>query len=126
MWWLDAPAAYKNSDGKAWADGAEFIQTVPTSWDETRVLAGDIGRFIVSARRKGDTWYIGAMTNEQARTIKVKLDLGEGSFSAHLMQDGADVSRLAVADRKLLSSQALTLKLAPSGGAVAVLRPTSP
>lgn len=119
----DSPSAYKTSDGKGWADGAEFIQTVPSSWDETRVLAGDIGQFIVTARRKGDTWYIGAMTNEQARTIKVPLDfLGKGSYSAQVMQDGADISHLTVAERKVLASQSLTLKLAPSGGAVAVVR----
>jgi alpha-glucosidase len=119
----DAPAAYKSSDGKTWADGAEFIQTVPSSWDETRVLAGDIGQFIVSARRKGDTWYIGAMTNEQARTVKVPLDfLGKGAYSARVMQDGADISRLTVSGHKVLPNQSLTLKLAPSGGAVVILR----
>jgi alpha-glucosidase len=48
--------------GVSAGSGAEFIQTVPSAWDETRVLAGDIGQFIVSARRIGDTWYIGAMT----------------------------------------------------------------
>src|SRR5471032_282937 len=123
----DGPAAYKTSDGKGWADGAEFIQAVPTSWDETRVLAGDIGQFIVTARRKGDSWYIGAMTNEQARTVKVSLDfLGKGNYSARVMQDGADASHLAVAERKVLANQSLALKLAPSGGAVVVVRLTSP
>ncbi|MES2162005.1 MAG: glycoside hydrolase family 97 protein [Pseudomonadota bacterium] len=123
----DGPAAYKTADGKGWADGAEFIQTVPTSWDETRVLAGDIGQFIVTARRKGDSWYIGAMTNEQARTVKVSLDfLGKGNYSARVMQDGADASHLTVAERKVLANQSLALKLAPSGGAVVVLRLTSP
>jgi alpha-glucosidase len=119
----DAPAAYRTSDGKAWADGAEFIQTVPSSWDETRVLAGDIGQFIVSARRKGDTWYIGAMTNEQARTVEVPLDfLDKGTYTARVMQDGADISHLAVAERTVQAHQRLTLQLAPSGGAVAEIR----
>jgi alpha-glucosidase len=112
----DSPAAYKN------ADGAEFIQAVPTSWDETRILAGDIGQYIVSARRKGDTWYIGAMTNEAGRTLKVPLSfLGKGSYTAQLLQDGADATRLKRSDSKVSSTQSLTLKLAPSGGAVAVI-----
>jgi alpha-glucosidase len=114
----DAPAAYKN------ADGVEFIQTVPTSWDETRILAGDIGQYIVSARRKGDTWYIGAMTNETGRTLKLPLSfLGKGAYSARTLQDGADANHLKAGDSKVTAAQSLTLKLAPSGGAVAVIKP---
>ena len=114
----DAPAAYKN------ADGAEFVQTVPTSWDETRILAGDIGQYIVSARRQGDTWYIGAMTNEAGRTLKVPLSfLGKGVYNAHVLQDGADASHLKASDSKVSATQSLTLKLAPSGGAVVVIKP---
>ena len=119
----DSPEAYKNADG-TWADGAEFIQNVPTSWDETRVLAGDIGEYIVTARRKGDTWYIGAMTNEEGRTIEVPLSfLGQGSYNAHVQQDGADVNHLASSDVAADAGKSLTLILAPSGGAVAVITP---
>ncbi len=119
----DSPEAYKNADG-AWADGAEFIQSVPASWDETRVLAGDIGQYIVTARRKGDAWYIGAMTNEEGRTIEVPLNfLGKGAYSAHLQQDGADVNHLTVSDITVDAGKNLTLTLAPSGGAVAVIAP---
>lgn len=117
----DSPAAYKNADG-SWADGAEFIQTVPTSWDETRILSGDIGQYIVSARRKGDTWYIGAMTNEAGRTLKVPLSfLGKGAYNAQLLQDGADANHLKTSTSKVNAGQSITLKLAPSGGAVAVI-----
>lgn len=117
----DAPAAYKNADG-TWADGAQFIQQVPTTWDETRILAGDIGQYIVSARRKGNTWYLGAMTNEAARTIKVPLAfLGKGSFTAQVLEDGKDASHLRASTRQVSAGQSLTLKLAPSGGAVAVI-----
>lgn len=117
----DSPAAYKNADG-SWADGAEFIQAVPTSWDETRILAGDIGQYIVSARRKGDTWYIGAMTNEAGRTLKVPLSfLGKGAYNAQLLQDGADANHLKTSTSKVNAGQSITLKLAPSGGAVAVI-----
>lgn len=119
----DSPAAYKNADG-TWADGAEFIQQVPTSWDETRVVAGDIGEYIVSARRKGDVWYVGAMTNESERTLKVPLAfLGKGEYHAHVLQDGDDVTRLDASDSKVTAMQTITLKLAPSGGAVAVITP---
>lgn len=121
----DSPDAYKNADG-TWADGAEFIQQVPTSWDETRVLAGDIGQYIVTARRKGNTWYIGAMTNEDGRTIEVPLSfLGQDEYSAHVRQDSADVNHLTASDITVDAGKSLTLTLAPSGGAVAVIAPNA-
>ena len=64
----DTPDAYS---GQA---GTDFLRAVPTSWDETRVLAGDIGEFIVIARRSKGGWFVGAMTNEAARTVKMPLD----------------------------------------------------
>lgn len=119
----DSPAAYKNADG-TWADGAEFVSAVPSSWDETRVLAGDIGQYIVTARRKGDVWYVGAMTNEAGRTVDVPLSfLGSGSYAAKIYQDGADASHLSVTDQAAGASQTLSLKLAGSGGAAAVITP---
>jgi alpha-glucosidase len=117
----DSPDAYKNADG-TWADGAEFIQNVPTSWDETRVLAGDIGQYIVTARRKGDNWYVGAMTNESGRTIEVPLSfLGDKIVSADIWQDGSDVNHLKRDDVLVSGAKPLSLVLAPSGGAVAII-----
>ncbi|ESQ90030.1 alpha-glucosidase [Asticcacaulis sp. AC460] len=122
----DSPSAYKKADG-SWADGAEILQMVPTTWDETRVVQGDIGQYIVSARRKGDTWYVGAMTNESGRDVTVPLSfLGDGKFTAKTWQDGADVNSLNVASNATDKSGSLTLKLAPSGGAVAVITPETP
>ena len=120
----DGPAAYRSRDGKRWAEGAEFLQQVPTTWDETRILAGDIGQFIVSARRRGDTWYIGAMSNEQGRSIQVPLDfLGQQGYRAHILQDGASPDRLLAKDTLVKAGQRLRLTLAPSGGAVVRLTP---
>jgi alpha-glucosidase len=121
----DSPDAYKNADG-SWADGARFIGAVPTSWDETRVLAGDIGQYIVTARRKGSTWYIGAMTNESARTLEVPLSfLPGGAYQAEILQDGKDRNHLAASTARVTGGSRLKLKLAGSGGAVAVLTPAA-
>jgi len=121
----DAPQAYRNTDG-SWADGAEFIREVPTTWDETRVLQGDIGEYIVTARRKDETWYLGAMTNENGRMLEIPLlFLPEGIYEATIWQDGADISSLDISTRRLDKSAHLQLKLAPTGGGVAVLRPVS-
>jgi len=119
----DAPQAYKKADG-TWEDGVDFLRAVPTTWDETRVLAGDIGQYIVTARRKGDAWYIGAMTNEAGRAVDVPLDfLGKGGFSARVWQDGATPTTLGATSRNVAASDSLALTLAGSGGAVAIITP---
>jgi hypothetical protein len=65
------------------------LRAVPTARIETRLLAGDIGEFIVIARRYRGSWFVGAMTNEAARTVKVPLDfLGTGRFIARIHADG--------------------------------------
>ncbi|MGN6208400.1 glycoside hydrolase family 97 protein [Asticcacaulis sp.] len=119
----DAPQAYKKADG-SWEDGVDFIRAVPTTWDETRVLQGDIGQYIVTARRKGDIWYIGAMTNEQGREVTIPLSfLGAGGYEATLWQDGAAPTALVRTTRAVSAGDSLTLKLAESGGGSAIIRP---
>jgi alpha-glucosidase len=122
----DSPDAYINADGSL-AAGVEFLKRVPASWDETRVLSGEIGEHIVTARRKGDTWYIGAMTNESARKLTVPLDfLSTGrAYSAEIYEDGADPNALRERTASLRAGGKLTLNLAGSGGAVAVIQPVA-
>jgi len=120
----DNPEAYKNADG-SWADGAQFIGKVPASWDETRVVDGDIGQYIVSARRKGSSWYIGAMTNESARKLEVPLSFLEGGvrYRAEILQDGKDRDHLAASTVQVGRGSRVKLSLAGGGGAVVVLTP---
>jgi alpha-glucosidase len=120
----DSPDAYR---GQA---GSEFLKIVPTSWDETRVLAGQIGQYIVIARRYGKEWYVGAMTNEQARDIQIPLDfLDNMAYQLSGFADGAkptDVRRLVevVTARKLLTTgrrngaNHFSVHLASGGGCV--------
>lgn len=125
----DSPITYSKTNGKwpqpqsDWQDGLEFIKDVPVIWDETRILQGDIGEYIVSARRKGSDWYIGAMTNESARTLNIPLNfLAKGSYSAQVWEDGETISSLNKSESKQSANQSINLKLAPSGGAVVLLR----
>jgi alpha-glucosidase len=122
----DSPDAYRNADG-TWADGAKFVGGVPTTWDETRVLDGDIGQYIVTARRKGNTWYVGAMTNESGRTVDVPLDFLKpgASYRADILEDGKDRNHLAARSARVTGKTKLKLKLAGSGGAVVTLAPAS-
>lgn len=118
----DSPDAYVENGRPA--AGFDFIQAVPTAWDETRFIAGDVGEYVAVARRKGRDWYVGAMTNESGRTVKVPLRfLPTGRFTARLWQDGPKPDALVTSDRAVTSRVALTLKLAPSGGAVVHLTP---
>src|SRR5438128_1525370 len=65
----DDPAAYR--DGRA---DLKFLREVPTTWDETRALAGEVGEFIVIARRHGTSWYVGAMNAMKPRELELRLD----------------------------------------------------
>jgi alpha-glucosidase len=77
------------------------------------------------ARRKGDDWYIGAMTNEQGRTLSVPLDfLAAGRrYEASIYQDAADPNRLRHGKALVRPNGRLKLTLSSSGGAAAVLKP---
>ncbi|HET6395792.1 MAG TPA: glycoside hydrolase family 97 protein [Pseudoxanthomonas sp.] len=117
----DSPDAYVD------AAGADFIAAVPARWDETRVLAGEIGRYVVIARRSGRDWYIGAMT-DRPRTLELDLDfLPAADYAVTLWRDGeapTDVRREQL--RLDGSRRRLTLRLAEGGGAALHLVPPSP
>ena len=120
----DSPDAYLDADGKP-AAGTDFLAMVPASWDETRVLDGAIGERIAIARRKGKDWYIGAMTNEQARTLTLPLAfLGKGKWTATTWADGDAATDLPRTQRDVIATDTLVLELAGSGGAAVRLSPT--
>ena len=69
----------------------EFIKQVPTTWDEIRVLDGLPMENITIARRSGKDWYVGSITNWDARDVKVPLSfLGEGKYTAEIYADAPD------------------------------------
>jgi alpha-glucosidase len=111
-------------DNYAGAAGFDFIRAVPATWDETHVVSGEIGERIVTARRLGKDWYVGAMTNETARTVDVPLDfLGSGRFTATIWQDGASPTDVITTTRVVTARDTLTLTLAASGGGAIRLVP---
>ncbi|MDA3853871.1 MAG: glycoside hydrolase family 97 protein [Bacteroidales bacterium] len=74
----------------------EFIVKIPTTWDETIVLHGVIGDYIAVARRKGNKWYVGAMTDKTSRTLEIDLSfLQEGTFKMEVFKDGINADRFA-------------------------------
>jgi alpha-glucosidase len=108
--------------------GMEFLDKVPTVWDETKVLNGEPARYVTIARRHGDTWYLGAMTNWDARDLDVPLSfLGAGEYEAQIFADGADADKVAtsltISRRKVKTGEKLTLHLAPGGGTAVIFSP---
>ncbi|MEX6686822.1 glycoside hydrolase family 97 protein [Danxiaibacter flavus] len=99
----------------------ELLGSIPTVWDTTIVLEGRVGEHIVTARRKNNDWYIGAMTNMHEKTFVIPLDfLDNRIYNATICEDGVNADRYA-SDYKLYSKEvssndSLTIKMAPGGG----------
>jgi alpha-glucosidase len=101
-----------------------FLSGVPTTWDETHVLSGEVGEWIALARRKGDDWYVAAMTDWTPRELELDLSfLGEGAWVAEIFSDGANAHRNAEDYRRVeatvRANQPLGIELAAGGGWVA-------
>ncbi|HEY7304077.1 MAG TPA: glycoside hydrolase family 97 protein [Bryobacteraceae bacterium] len=111
----DTPKAYQDQPA------FDFIRHAPATWDETKVLDGLPGEFIIMARRKGDEWFLGAMTSWTAREMDVPLTfLGSGRYTAEIYADAPDASQYpkSVSIRKQAVDRGtkLAIKMAPGGG----------
>lgn len=116
----DHPDNYKNQPG------IEFLKKVPTVWDDTKVLNGEVGKYITMVRKKDDIWYLGAMTNSESRTLKIDLDfLGDGKWELNYFKDANDANvhaeKLEEGKAKVSSSDNLTIEMAPGGGYAAYI-----
>lgn len=69
LFWYDKPAQC------GWEPALEFFKQLPTTWDETRLVNGEIGRFITTARRKRDDWFVGTMNGDQPRALEIPPEL---------------------------------------------------
>ena len=92
----DSPSRYLRED-----ECTRFIASVPTTWEDTRVLAAKAGDYYVVAKRKGSKWFIGAMTGDKAQDIDISLDfLGKNGHLTYF-QDGRNAHRIAVDYKRL-------------------------
>lgn len=99
----------------------EFIRNTPATWDETRVLNGRPGEFITITRRHGKEWFLGSLTNWDARQLNLSLDfLGAGEFTATIYSDAPDADKhpeIVQVEKKVVTRAShLEAKLAPGGG----------
>jgi len=118
----DSPDAY---DGQK---ETEFLKAVPSSWDETRVLNGVPPKYITIARRRGSEWFVGSITDWDARELDVPMSfLGSGAYDAEIYADGpnatAQPTDSTVEKRRVNAQTVLKLKLAPGGGSAIRLVP---
>ena len=106
LFWYDKPDEIKSEAA------LDFFRDLPTVWDETRVLAGEIGEMAVVARRKGAEWWIGAITNEQPRSLSLPLVFLQDSEprTARLYCDAGSKELSVTRDSKL------GLEMGASGG----------
>ncbi len=119
----DSPTHYEHEP-----EAMEFLGPVPSVWDETRVLDGAIGRFIIVARRHGQDWYLAAMTDWTPRSGDIPLTfLGAGDYQMTAWEDGPDAATRASDYRKTTTAVTraahVKMQLGPGGGWVARIRP---
>jgi alpha-glucosidase len=100
----------------------ELLGSIPTVWDETKIIDGKVGEYIITARKKGDDWFIGSMGNWQPHDLKLPLDFLDesGSYSAVICEDGVNADRYAsdykITQSRLTRKDTVNINLAPGGG----------
>ncbi len=117
--WADKPDVYLASSA------VDLIRTMPTTWDETKVLPGSkIGDLSVFARRKGKDWYVAVINGAAKRSYTLDLSfLGEGNYSTTIFKDVAtDNTKMASEETTVTSSTKIKVELNAGGGFVAVIK----
>ena len=112
----DSPSNYMREQ-----ECLEYIAQIPTVWDETKGLCGEVGKYIAMARRSGDVWYVGGMTDWSERTLTLDLNfLPEGEYVMEMYVDGANAHRIARDYKKTLADVPadgkVAVHMAPGGG----------
>ena len=121
----DNPSSYRKDK-----EYTRFVSRIPSVWDRTIGIDGKADDYLVVARKRGNNWYVGALTDWTEREFEIDLSfLDEGSYKAEILQDGINANTWAE-DYKLINttmskSDKLTIKMAKGGGFVAVFRPAN-
>ena len=111
-------------------ESTDFIAKIPTTFDETVAMDGKVGQYVAIARRKSDTWYVGAMSNWDARDLTLNFSfLPKGTYEAEVFQDGINADREATDYKKVImkidSGDKVKIQLSTGGGWAAILRKTN-
>lgn len=120
----DSPTAYKREQ-----ESTDFIAKIPTVFDETVALDGSVGKYVALARKRGANWYVGAITNWDARDITIDFSFLEKgkTFEAVIFKDGVNAEKAAVDYKKetvtVTAATKLNFHMAPGGGISAIITP---
>jgi hypothetical protein len=115
-------------------DAFKFIEEVPVDWSDTKILKAEPGGYIVIARKdkNSENWFIGAITDEQARTFDLPLNfLNDGNYEVTLYRDATDAHwesnpmAYEITSFSVTKNQTLNINLAPGGGTSVVLKPVN-
>ncbi len=112
----DSPNNYEREQ-----ECTDFISAIPTVWDNTVSLNGEVGKYISIARQKDDIWYVGSLTNWDSRKLDLDLFfLGEGDYIAEIFKDGANANKIASDYKKetitIPTNRKISISMAQGGG----------
>jgi len=117
----DYPSSYRGHPA------LPILSAIPSTWDDTRCLCGSVGEHVTIARRHGDTWWVGSMTDRHPRDLEIPLTfLGPGRYRSETFGDdteGASPQRLSQRTAEVTAGDSLTIRLAPAGGQLTRLTP---
>ncbi len=122
LYWYDKPGDSQDEPE------LEFWDRCPTVWDDTKVLAGEIGEYVSIARRSGEEWFVGTMTNTSARDMSVALDFLEPGvkYTAKIFYDDpkSDLrTKVGIKEVKVTSKSVIEVEMLASGGHAMVISP---
>ena len=117
----DSPTKYDENP-----ESFEFIKQIPTVWDETIPLKGEVGEYIAIARRYQKTWYIGVMNGAEPRNIEVDLSfMGKGRKSIKAHCDGTNADQQAkdsqVKQYTINDTEKLSIQMSRGGGYIGIV-----
>jgi len=120
VYWYDRPVDYEGMDAEL-----EFFDRVPTVWDETRVIAGEIGRYVAIARRNEREWFLGVMNGDEPRELALPLDFLDPSttYTARRFCDALEGDAVNVNDTEVDRNVVLDLSLRAAGGEAVWIAP---
>lgn len=118
----ESPSRYRQEQ-----ETVDFITSIPTTWDETRVIEAAVSDYIVIARRKGEDWFLAAMTDDTPREFNIELDfLSEGTYEMEVFKDGMNARNYAEdykrEIKKVKKNDSLGMNLVGGGGWIAQIR----
>ena len=105
----------------------ELLGSIPTTWDETIIPQAKLGEYIITARKKGEDWFIGGMSNWNPKSLNLALDfIAEGNYTATICADGINADRHAsdytIEKKDIKKGDILAINMAPGGGWVVRLK----